>query len=65
MKREAAWDTLTPRQVRMFTTTGAAGVYELQEGIHLICDGQEFDVWGSRVSSHCRHELMGSQKGSD
>lgn len=48
-KREAAWDTLTPRQVRTFCTTGAAGVYELQEGIYLLCMAQDFDFWAARV----------------
>lgn len=36
--REKNWDTLTAAKMRKFSVEGQAGVYELQEGIFLICD---------------------------
>jgi len=40
-KREDNWDTLSAAKIRKFTVNGQAGVYELQEGIFLICDDFE------------------------
>lgn len=37
-RREENWDTLSAERIRKFTVQGEAGVYELQEGIFLICD---------------------------
>jgi hypothetical protein len=37
-EREANWDTLTPKRMRTLSVEGSAGVYELQEGIFLMCD---------------------------
>lgn len=37
-RREENWDTLSAEKIRKCTVTGQAGVYELQEGIFLICD---------------------------
>jgi hypothetical protein len=37
-EREEGWDTLTPKKIRKFSIEGNAGVYELQEGIFLMCD---------------------------
>lgn len=37
-QREDNWDTLSAAKTRKFSVTGQAGVYELQEGIFLICD---------------------------
>lgn len=36
--RERRWDALEPAQVRTFTVLGRTGVYELQEGIFLMCE---------------------------
>lgn len=36
--RERRWDTLTPAQSRLFNVKGANSVYELQEGILLMCE---------------------------
>lgn len=40
-EREDNWDTLTPKKIRRFTITGHAGIYELQEGVFLMCDDYE------------------------
>lgn len=37
-ERERRWDKLDAAQVRTFRIAGRAGVYELQEGIFLMCD---------------------------
>lgn len=37
-EREERWDTLTPKKIRKLSVEGNAGVYELQEGIFLMCD---------------------------
>jgi len=37
-EREEGWDTLTPKKIRKLSVEGNAGVYELQEGIFLMCD---------------------------
>lgn len=37
-RREANWETLNFASERSFTIKGPAGVYELQEGIFLMCD---------------------------
>jgi hypothetical protein len=36
--RERRWDTVTPAQVRRLSVRGPSGVYELQEGILLMCE---------------------------
>jgi hypothetical protein len=37
-EREDNWDTLTPKRIRRFNISGHAGIYELQEGVFLMCD---------------------------
>lgn len=41
--REERWGRLDPRAKRRMTVHGPAGVYELQEGMFLICDDWEED----------------------
>lgn len=52
-KREENWDTLSPAKIRKFSVQGQNGVYELQEGIFLICDNyvELRDSVVSRLSS--------------
>lgn len=47
--REENWDTLSAAKIRKFSVDGQAGVYELQEGIFLICDNY-VELRGSVVS---------------
>ena len=48
-ERERRWETLDPAQVRTFRISGPAGVYELQEGMFLMCDDYS-DADDGRVS---------------
>lgn len=36
-EREERFDTLRPAEVRKFSVAGPAGVYELQDGVFLLC----------------------------
>ncbi|KAL1410397.1 hypothetical protein Q8F55_004407 [Vanrija albida] len=47
--RERRWDALEPAQIRTFTVSGRTGVYELQEGIFLMCEDQVLGVDKPRV----------------
>jgi len=49
-EREEAWDTLTPKKIRKLSVEGHAGVYELQEGIFLMCDDYVEQAAGAGVS---------------
>lgn len=48
--REENWDTLTPKKIRKLSVEGHAGVYELQEGIFLMCDDYVEQAAGAGVS---------------
>ena len=50
--RERRWETLDPAQVRSLVVQGPARVYELQEGVFLICDDYT-DGDDGKVSSAC------------
>jgi hypothetical protein len=54
-EREENWDTLTPKKIRKFSITGHAGIYELQEGIFLMCDDYREDP-NSLVGQDFAHE---------
>ena len=49
-EREEAWDTLTPKKIRKLSVEGHAGVYELQEGIFLMCNDYVEQAAGAGVS---------------
>lgn len=49
--REERWESLEPAQVRTFRAQGPTGVYELQEGIFLMCEVGDLDSPRDRVSS--------------
>ncbi len=51
--RERRWETLDAEHVRTFKIAGPAGVYELQEGIFLMCD-EYSDTDDGRVSQQHR-----------
>lgn len=48
LEREKRWETLNTDHRRNITVSGQAGVYELQEGIFLMCDEYE-DTMDGRV----------------
>ena len=51
--RERRWETLSPLAEVKFKVTGPAGVYELQEGIFLMCDEySQADADDGRVGVH-------------
>lgn len=47
--QETAWETLTPRVQKEIQITGPEGVYELQEGVFLMCDDYSRSL-GRKVS---------------
>ena len=57
--RERRWETLDADHVRTFKINGPAGVYELQEGIFLMCDeySDSDDGRVSQRSAGSRHEI--------
>lgn len=53
--QEAAWETLSPRQTKTIKIRGPEGVYELQEGIFLMCD--DYSREEGRKVGPCEMEL--------
>jgi len=59
-ERERRWETIDPAVTRKFRVGGPAGVYELQEGIFLMCDDYSdnvegrvsWDLWQELISAH-------------
>lgn len=63
MEREKRWSTLDEKAERQFTVKGRAGVYELQEGVFLMCgdydEGEQF-VSGALSMSAITEDQVGA-----